>query len=72
MHIDNTLVLASLGGCAQAHLNENADVPRQKDYRTGSNLPVGERDKSGVGVVDKDGAQDLIRPKIVTRPGSGG
>lgn len=67
------IVLACLGACAQTQLNASADAPKQKEYRTGSNLPIGESGRSGVTVTDKDALQDQIRRTIpLPKPGQGG
>lgn len=63
-----SVVLMSLGACAQLQIGENGNSPRQKEYRTGSNLPIGERDRSAVSIADKEAAQSLVRPSGMPRP----
>ena len=63
-----SIVLTCLGACAQIQTSENGATPTQKEYRTGSNLPIGERDKSGVSIADREAAQGLVRPAGMPRP----
>ena len=67
------LAIASgaLAACAGTQAHE-AVVSKEKVYRTGSNLPVGERDRSGVGVVSGEAAQGIVSPPIPNIRKSGG
>lgn len=67
-----SIALACLGACAQIQTSENGTTPMQKEYRTGSNLPIGERDRSGVAIADKEAAQGQLRPAGLPRPPASG
>lgn len=63
----------ALGACSNVPVAGGSEPAAEKHYRTGSNLPVGERDRSGVTVVDKDIDKTIIRPITPIRlPGSTG
>ena len=63
----------ALGACSNAPVAGDTSPPKEKQYRTGSNLPVGDHDRSGVTVVDKDVDKTIIRPITPIRlPGSTG
>ncbi len=63
------LAVPLLVACADIPNNSQNEPKEQKVYTTGSNLP--QRDRSGVIVLDKDTAQQVIRsiPPGMPKPG---
>ncbi len=60
-----------VAACAETALPEDAGS-HEKQYRTGSNLPVGDRDR-GVTTVDPNQVQDEARSsqRVLKKPGTG-
>lgn len=60
-----------VAACAETSIPEDAGS-HEKQYRTGSNLPVGERDR-GVTTVDPGQVQDEARSsqRVMKKPGTG-
>jgi len=69
--LSSALAAAIVSGCADTSVPGD-DLPREKQYRTGSNLPVGDRN-TGVTTVDPGQVQDEARSsqRIMRKPGTG-